>query len=234
MVAPYEIGDVMCSFVRVRGSGADKAAMLICWDLARSSTVAGAVPVQPTIPSAIPITILFKPAKSDEENNRPNSEEQGAVAQVDEQTEERASAKSISKNASASKQESSVAQAARPTEEPCPNISNCTPLKPDGGGQSAGARKRKHIIESGRLEQESGPSLTKVQCVSQEMEEDGKIATIIGALSQVQEEVSKLTKERDQLRKENEELRNRLTLFHDLFRNKKRLSLLVRRIGITN
>nr|XP_053653957.1 uncharacterized protein LOC128703358 [Cherax quadricarinatus] len=126
MVASYEIGDPIRSFVRVPGSGTDKAVKPICWDLARSSTVAGAVPVQPTIPSAIPITTLFKPAKSDEENNRPNSEEQGAVAQVDEQTEERAS---ISKNASASKQKSSVAQAeaGRPTEELCPNILNYKP-----------------------------------------------------------------------------------------------------------
>ncbi|XP_063601782.1 uncharacterized protein LOC134777841 [Penaeus indicus] len=47
MVAPYEIGDPVRSFVRVPGSGSDKAAKSLCCDLARVSSAAAAVPVRP-------------------------------------------------------------------------------------------------------------------------------------------------------------------------------------------
>ncbi|XP_047480273.1 uncharacterized protein LOC125032924 [Penaeus chinensis] len=47
MVAPYEIGDPVRSFVRVPGSGSDKAAKSLCCDLARVSSAAAAVSVRP-------------------------------------------------------------------------------------------------------------------------------------------------------------------------------------------
>ena len=45
MVAPYEIGDPVRSYVRVTGSGSDKTAKSLCCDLSRVSQVAAAAPV---------------------------------------------------------------------------------------------------------------------------------------------------------------------------------------------
>lgn len=52
MVAPYEIGDPVRSFVRVPGSGSDKTAKSLCCDLARVSSVAATVPVRPVTPAS--------------------------------------------------------------------------------------------------------------------------------------------------------------------------------------
>nr|XP_045601303.1 uncharacterized protein LOC123760007 [Procambarus clarkii]XP_045601304.1 uncharacterized protein LOC123760007 [Procambarus clarkii]XP_045601305.1 uncharacterized protein LOC123760007 [Procambarus clarkii] len=244
MVAPYEIGDPVRSFVRVPGSGTDKVAKPICWDLSRSSTVAGAAPVQQTLPSAIPVTTLIKPTKSHNEDN-PTNEEQGAVAQAVHQTQEARQnssvTKSTSENISANnEQEGSVVQPAIPAEGASQNI----PPKPLDE-QSVGARKRKAIVESGRLEHEESTvescACRKIARVAEEGGESNSAdnhrtnmsSEVQGVVAKpVSSEVSKLIKERDQLREENLELQKRLALFHDLFKNKKRLTMFVRRLGI--
>lgn len=57
MVAPYEIGEPVRSFIRV-GIGSDALTKPICWDLSRSSTVTR------TLPPASPITTLSNPTQS--------------------------------------------------------------------------------------------------------------------------------------------------------------------------
>ncbi|XP_066948203.1 uncharacterized protein [Macrobrachium rosenbergii] len=44
--------------------------------------------------------------------------------------------------------------------------------------------------------------------------------------------LSQLIKERDNLRKENQELQKRLSLFHQLFKDKRRLTSVVKRLGV--
>ena len=66
MVAPYEIGDPVRSFVRVPGSGSDKTAKSKCCDLSRVSSAAATVPVRPTLPNATPTRILLVPTKQDD------------------------------------------------------------------------------------------------------------------------------------------------------------------------
>lgn len=61
MVAPYDIGDPIRSFVRVTGTGTkDKQTESICLDLALGSTAAGTVSVPQILPPATPIHELLK------------------------------------------------------------------------------------------------------------------------------------------------------------------------------
>lgn len=73
MVAPYEIGDPVRSFVRVPGSGSDKTAKSLCCDLARVSAAAAAIPVRP-------VTAATTQPRSAEGENR----EQNAVVKKEE------------------------------------------------------------------------------------------------------------------------------------------------------
>ena len=53
MVASYETGDIVQSFVRVPGSGSDRSLPSSCCDLGRTSTLAAMVPVSAHLPAAI-------------------------------------------------------------------------------------------------------------------------------------------------------------------------------------
>lgn len=87
MVAPYEIGDPVRSFVRVPGSGTDKAAKSLCCDLSRVSSAAAAVPVRPIIQAAVLVQssprAVEQESKNEGKNREPLSQstiEGGAVA----------------------------------------------------------------------------------------------------------------------------------------------------------
>lgn len=226
MVAPYEIGDPVRSFVRVPGSGTDKNATPLSWDLSRSSTVAAAVPVQQTFPSATPITSPLKPAESLGENAGANSEEHGSEAPT--QTEE-ASQNSLSVDPPVEDR----------SEQSNPEVRGC---------------KRRYIEESGTIESSEsntvGPSPAKSVRVSLRAKESTtNVGSSTAVGSPVSDELAKVMEERDQLCQENLELKakvkeldqlrqeklrleERLTLFHDLFKNKNRLAMLLRRLNM--
>ena len=52
MVAPHQIGDLVRSFVRIPGSGSSKSATPGFCDLARTSTLAAAIPIPQNLPPA--------------------------------------------------------------------------------------------------------------------------------------------------------------------------------------
>lgn len=233
MVAPYEIGDPVRSFVRVTGSGTNKDATPVCWDLSRSSTVAAAEPVQQALPSASQIT-LSKPEECTSKNVRANSEEQRSnvplkseetslnVLSVDPPTEER------------NEQESSERK----------------------------GQKRRCIAETGTFENADSSDVTppsakiaRVRSIANEStssaasssviseQEDGVAAPVSNELAKLMKECdrlrqenhkmkSEINEEHEQLRQENMELKERLSLFHDLFKNKNRLAILLRRLNM--
>lgn len=66
MVASYDVGKPVRSYVLIPGTGSNKDAKPLCLDLASTSSVAGAVPVPSTIPQTVPVGSL---APSKETNN---------------------------------------------------------------------------------------------------------------------------------------------------------------------
>ncbi|CAL4169760.1 unnamed protein product [Meganyctiphanes norvegica] len=78
MVAPHQVGDLVRSFVRVPGSGAEKSAKPAFCDLARASTLAATVSVPQNLPPATNVLTLSPnsaPIPNNQQRKRPMSEE---------------------------------------------------------------------------------------------------------------------------------------------------------------
>lgn len=80
MVASYDVGKPVRSYVLIPGTGSNKDAKPLCLDLASTSSVAGAVPVPSTIPQTVPVGSLApnKEMNDTEEKNDDRKEESGS------------------------------------------------------------------------------------------------------------------------------------------------------------
>ena len=71
MVVPHQVGDLVRSFVRVPGSGAERSARPALCDLARASTLAATVSVPQNLPSSTNVLTL-----STSSTQNPNKQQQ--------------------------------------------------------------------------------------------------------------------------------------------------------------
>lgn len=232
MVAPYEIGDPVRSFVRVTGTGSDKTTEPICWDLSRGSTAAGAAPVSQTLPRATPITTLLKPEGYAEK-------EEAAVAG--------SSPQPVEENTNQAAEEPQAQAVAQAVPEP---ISRKRRVSDESGILEASSTTPEPPVKCARVSDTQEASSSGAQPSTSEVQDEKVPPVAEKIVVRVLEECSRLSKENGQLRKENanlkeqlveleelrrkhKELEERVTLFHDLFKNKKRLSEFVRSLGIS-
>ena len=74
MVAPHQIGDLVRSFVRIPGSGSSKSATPGFCDLARTSTLAAAIPIPQNLPPATNV-LTQTPIADNQQRKRSGPEE---------------------------------------------------------------------------------------------------------------------------------------------------------------
>ncbi|XP_042239044.1 uncharacterized protein LOC121877374 [Homarus americanus] len=254
MVASYKTGNPVRSFVRVPGSGTDKKAKSLCWDLSRSSTVAAAVQVEPTLPSAITITTLIKSSESTKEDGKTGYEDEVTVAQPASQTEELRHNQSEDDSrpadvakAAGNEIQGAVAQTTTPTAVSSQSDDN-SDVKSGGRNDRSevNTRKRPYTVEpeeGDQNESSSSEPRAKFACVCGKTRESSSVddpTTVMSPKIQetkvkesVSAEVSKLAQELEQVRQQNQELQKRLKLFHELFNDKKRLALVVKHLGVS-
>ena len=204
MVVPYDTGDIIRSLVRVPGSGSDRTAGSECLDLARVSSLAASVRVEPTLPAALatPKIIIRKSHHTSSLNEKLGSQ---------------------------------VGTAAGIIKEAKPSGSGDHKRERQTGDLSAPVTKRARIVY-----------MTPQQVMSQ-ANRLVPISTPVGPIlflplqAQMQNQtpplslneasLSQLIQERNNLRQENRNLQERLSLFQQLFKDKKRLDSVIKRLG---
>lgn len=211
MVAPHETGDLVRSLVRVPGSGSDRSAGSECLDLARASTLAASVPVPKTLPAA-----LASPKVPQQSKNEKLVGQTGPAADV------------LGGNSSSANGRSNTngdRKRQRPEE----------PAETGNFSSESSAPKRPRIVY-----------MTPEQVLSH-ASRMVSVSTAAGPLlflplqpstsnsppSSLREaSVSQLIQERNTLRQENQVLQQQLALFQQLFKDKKRLGSVVKRLGV--
>ena len=208
MVAPHEIGDLVRSLVRVPGSGFDyRTAGSQCLDLARASSLAASVPVPSTLPPALVTPTPPKRSTTTTTSAAVKLGSQdgvtaGILPRIESTTDVHANDTTVS--------------------EPSPNAAFSIP-------------KRAKIVRMTREELSNNASRIvplntpagPVLFLSAQPLSETSPPIHLDQLS-----LSELIKHRDELKRENEELRRRLILFRQLFKDKKRLKSVVKRLGI--
>ena len=229
MVAPYELGDPIRSYVRVPGSGTDKAARPLCCDLSRVSLLAAAAPIPP----------------SHVQDTQPSANEQPEAGQamgtgVDTKQDLKARLKNLEVKHGL---EGNNQATSPPNHEALSNDQNrendCTvnPRKrscreeaeatEDGSGDtSSTCPKRARVTprenDGGRDRSISSVGINTAGCGSQ--------TPSVG--TQTNEPMNDVVRERNQLREQNIVLERRLAVFRDLFRDRERLIRLLRAVEV--
>lgn len=217
MVAPYEVGEPVRSFVRVPTK--DQAAKALCWDLSRASPlVAASAPVRQHLLRAQPHLAQLQysagssPKPSEEQlQAQPKPVEPQAQAQpVEPQTQSQpveSQAQSVEPQAQAS------------TPDPVPAASQpqvtATPCDP---------KRRREEEQEGEVSTPE-PTLKVARMAG---------FTVTSSPAQPQQcpdkEVQSLRRQCQLLQQQNNDLQRRLNLFHGLFQDKQRLKNFVRHL----
>lgn len=205
MVAPYEIGDPVRSFVRVPGSGSDKKAKSLCCDLARVSSAAAAVPVRPVTPAAT------QPRSAEVENNGPKRKALQAKVEKDEEKvgEKKEVQLKVEKEDEIEESQQSVAEQ---------------------GGEQVKCKKR-HAEDSSIVVHAKRGRASKED--ESEVSPDSSKATDTskgGERSAEHEKLKMLEKQCIELKQQNHQLQQRLSLFCKLFKDPKKLAFALKRM----
>lgn len=203
MVAPHDTGDLVRSLVRVPGSGRDRTMASVCCDLSNVSSYAATVPVPQALPPAI-ARPLVEPQQP-EINPRENGSDPKDLTSTHKRARPQPSEISRGIN--------SVPQidVSRDNRSSLPTLKRLRVvyLTPQQVGQRTG--------------QPPNLSLTMSIVQMQPQQQQQQLSTI---------DIAQLLQERDDLRGENLALQKRLALFQQLFRDKKRLTSVVKRLGV--
>lgn len=199
MVAPYEVGDPVRSYVRVPGVGKNQGTKALCWDLSRSSLLAAAVPVQPSLPPQDTPVALLKPEEE------PSTQEEAGFSPSP---------------LTVTGQQHSIPSDAMESPEAEPAETN--------------TRKRCREDQATQSDVRVEPA-SKVARVADKAEGSSSAqapSTVVPLQPQpdYEVEVKQLKQKCEDLHKENQDLHRRLALFHDLFKNKRRLASFVRHL----
>ncbi|XP_066987332.1 uncharacterized protein [Macrobrachium rosenbergii] len=208
MVAPHEIGDPVRSLVRVPGSGHVMTMPSSCLDLGKVSIIAASVPVPTTLPPALARPLVQREMNGSDAKNRqgPGASRNGSQCPQLQKTEKRG-------NASGE------------------NVEHPTMKKP------------RHVVIGRQPQLVIGTPAVVIAAPVQlrfnsgqqiQPQPPAQIGASPGSLN-VNEEtptVSQLLQELSSLQAENATLNERLSLFHQLFRDKKRLASVLQRLGV--
>lgn len=236
MVAPHDTGDLVRSLVRVPGSGYNRTAGSVCFDLGRTSTLAATVPVSPVLPPA-----LTGPRTA-----------QSAGPSISQKHQLNASSKlgsNIGVNSGILKTGAAIPSSTVATsrKRPCPqepSVENTSPVN----AESSATGSRQPITMEGLL----ASKRARIVCLTpQQVAEHSRnivqVSTPSGPMlflplpqqllantpvGLTPATIAQLLQERNNLRQENQVLQQQLSLFQQLFRNKERLTSVVKRLGV--
>ncbi|KAG7167953.1 putative protein TPRXL isoform X2 [Homarus americanus] len=244
MVAPHDTGDLVRSLVRVPGSGSDRSAGSVCCDLARASTLAASVPVSTTLPPAL---MGSRTPKTTEPNTQENqtSVKNKLGGSVGVQSGVLKSSENVSAATSTAPSQEGAASRKRPRTEEPGNTESSSSTSSGSSGQVPSradiedllANKRARIIcmtpQQVAAHASNIVSIPSTQgagsmLVLQLSQQSLNTAPLIMAPTSV----AQLLQERNSLRQENQALQRQLSLFQQLFRNKERLTSVVKRLGV--
>lgn len=236
MVAPHDTGDLVRSLVRVPGSGSDRAAGSVCFDLGRTSTLAAAVPVSLELPSALTGTRTTKPTEA----NTSSQNQQNAKNKLTDNVK----AEPVILRNETSVPSSSMSQIGGTSRKrPCPqqtsSVCGRTESSTPGSsqpvtGEGLPVNKKARIVcmipeqigeDPSNLEMLKSSAPMLILQLPQHLLKSAPLVMI-------PETVGQLLQERNNLRQENQILQQQLSLFRQLFRNKERLTSVVKRLGV--
>ena len=218
MVAPHDTGDLVRSLIRVPGSGTDRAAGAQWLDLARASSLAASVPVPQTLPPALAnLNASLPPALTSvsEKLVMANGVDVGIVDETEVNPSNR--------------KRSSPSDAATPTTNTTNTTTTTTPTVTKRA-RVMYMTKEQILSLAGRIvpvDTPNGPILVLQGLQAAAGSGQGNLKGNLSGAS-----VSQLIQERDNLREENQRLQHRLNLFQQLFKDKKRLGSVVKRLGV--
>lgn len=211
MVAPHDTGDLVRSLVRVPGSGSDRTAGSECLDLARASSLAASVPVPQSLPPALATPrVVQRPHAS---RNEKLGGQVGVAAGI-------LQASGAASNSSEDRKRS---------------LSQVSSSSGNANGETNSAPKRARLVymtpqqvmsQANRVVPLSTPAGPVLFLASQPQTPNSPPITLSEA------SIAQLIQERNSLRQENLALQQRLSLFQQLFKDKKRLGSVVKRLGV--
>ena len=204
MVAPHDTGDLVRSLVRVPGSGSDRTAGSECLDLARASSLAASVPVPSTLPPTL-VTPKVTPPPPPPVNKLGSQE--GVAAGI----------LPRSSGTEGRKRQLDGSSEASDTSAPTvlPKRARVVYMTPQELQNNAS-----------RVVPVNTPAGPVLFLAAQPRSETSPPIRFDQAT------LADLVRERDNLRQENQELQRRLTLFQQLFKDKRRLTSVVKRLGV--
>ncbi|KAK4317055.1 hypothetical protein Pmani_011867 [Petrolisthes manimaculis] len=205
MVATYDVGKPVRSYVLIPGTGSNKEAKPLCLDLASTSSVAGVVPVPPTIPQSVPVGNLTPSKEKDETKEKKDDMKK----EEDVKTGSNHGRPSVAL--------------------PIP------PEPASQSGATGGGIKRSLSEEATNEECKGDvPRMTKIMKgeVTQIVKE--VIAAPRPEVEELQKKCTKLEERNKNLEERNKNLERRLVMFHDLFRSKERIISFVKFLESTS
>ena len=212
MVAPHDTGDLVRSLVRVPGSGFDyQTAGSKCLDLARASSLAASVPVPATLPSALATPVV----KNKEASSRTSAVKLGSQDGVTAGILPRTAGSTVTTTTTTMNKR--VLDDADDTSsvEPIPKRGRIVFMTPEELSKNAS-----RVVP---LNTPAGPVLLLTAQPASEISRPIRLDQLT---------LSELIKEKEKLKRENAELKRRLNLFGQLFKDKKRLTSVVKRLGV--
>ncbi|KAK3884580.1 hypothetical protein Pcinc_011136 [Petrolisthes cinctipes] len=209
MVATYDVGKPVRSYVLIPGTGSNKEAKPLCLDLASTSSVAGVVSVPPTIPQSIPVGNLT-PSKEKDETKEKKDEEKDEMK----------------------KEEGEKAG----SNHGRPSVTLPMPQQPASHGGATGGGIKRSLSDEATNEECKGdvPRMTKIMKgeVTQIVKE--VITAPRPEVEELQRKCMKLEERNKNLEERNKNLERRLAMFHDLFRSKERIISFVKFLESTS
>lgn len=233
MVAPSDTGALVRSLVRVPGSGSDSSAGSVCCDLARASTLAASVPVNPTLPAALTSN------RPSQQSVAAKSPHQNHANKMRECTNAGLAAKRVLEaNVKVRSPVTATPTNSTSSKRPCPQEFVRTRMTGSANSRSSGqgetqenfqAKRARIVYVTPQLVAEhaniiQGPLPTGTISVHVPQ---NKNAPVMSPTT-----IAQLLQERNSLRQENQVLQQHLSLFHQLFRNKEKLTSVVKQLGI--
>lgn len=211
MVASYDIGEPVRSFVLVPGTGKEKGTRPLCLDLARTSTVAGSITVPSTIPSTTPVTNTKAEKEDGKSGGKLASKSDQKVASENQAraTESVTLNRDVSRTSSSTTPDASNTQQARSlTHQVARDVSGTKRRLEVDGEDGKESNVPSKIIKTDAQGVKLGVKLRSGSSMS---------------IRPPDQEVNELRKKCAELEKQNSNLNRRLAMFHDLFRSKERL-----------
>ncbi|XP_045124291.1 probable serine/threonine-protein kinase samkC [Portunus trituberculatus] len=239
MVAPYEVGEPVRSFVRVPTK--DLAAKAVCWDLSRaSSLVAASAPVRQLLLRAQPQSAQLQDSAGS--SPKPSKEQlQAQPKPVEHQPQPQpGDPQAQSQPAKPQAQLQPVEHQTQTQSQPVESQAQSQSVKPQAqavtpGPTPAAGRQQQLTVtpcEAKRPREEDGGEVSMPQPVPKV----ARMAGSTGANSSAQppqcqdKEVQALRRQCQLLQQQNSNLQRRLNLFHGLFQDKQRLRSFVKHL----